>query len=133
MGEPEDRIKALKSTLAGYPSYQSIRKKYKKKQLNYYKKGAFSGDKKMAWWSLSKDAKVALDEERRKGRFGGLVGQAPYWTLQEKGKEEVGIPAKRFIYDAVKEWEALLGQEIKQWIGGYSPQEINLGKKYGGE
>ena len=79
---------------------------------------------KLAWWALSTGKRTGtvnvrklLDQMRDQGRFGGMPGTAPYWTIQEKGLQEVGIKGINYLKSAVEQWKTSLGVEVTNWIG----------------
>jgi len=116
------KIKALRAKLGQQPSYRLLRGKYFR-QSDDFSTGRPPKDPKMAWWALPKKAKKLLDEMREAGQFGGKAGQAPYWLIQEKGLGEVGIQSLQYLKSSVDEWELSIRNDVRQWVGGYSPAE----------
>ena len=50
-----------------------------------------------AWWSLSKQQKEALEEQREAGKFGGKPPMAPYWWVQEEGNAGARVLGQHYI------------------------------------
>lgn len=91
----------------------------KDRPANYIPLGAPpKGDTKRAWWYLSKRAKEKLAEMRRAGYFGGRVGKAPYWYVQESGNTEVGIEPLAFVARAMDAFDTNLPNVLKNYFGG---------------
>lgn len=57
------------------------------------------------WWSLSREQKESLEEQRALGRFGGQPPAALYWYVQEDGNGAARVSPQRY---AAKAWEAAL-------------------------
>ena len=72
----------------------------------------------MAWWYLSHEAKEILFEERLKGRFGGTMGKAPYWNVQNQGEPKANVEALYFIQKALARWQGRAGVEINSFMRG---------------
>ena len=49
------------------------------------------------WWSLSKQQKEALEEQREAGMFGGKPPMAPYWWVQEEGNAGAMVVGQHYI------------------------------------
>ncbi len=73
----------------------------------------------LAWWYLTARAKKILYEERLKGRFGGMVGKAPYRYVQERGNQAANVEALFYIKKAIERWETRSNAKINQFIRGY--------------
>lgn len=67
---------------------------------------------KMAWHGLGRDsesrraAQEDLAMAREAGAYGGVVGESPYYYIQEKGNAEVGITGRHFIENAIQDFES---------------------------
>jgi hypothetical protein len=93
-GGSEDK-KAPSGTIAEFlndPAYSKYR-------------SVFATRGKHAWWNLPVKARNALAMERARGRFGGEVGESPYYYLQEEGKSDVKIKSRHFIGNAIQDFE----------------------------
>lgn len=99
-------------------SYNQILKGYRKGRENIINLGAPPPKgAKDAWKYLSREAKAKLEEARNAGMFGGIPGAAPYWLVQERGKEIVGVAGTHYLQRAIKTWQEKYHIEIKQWLG----------------
>lgn len=59
------------------------------------------------WWSLSREMKEALEEQRSLGKFGGQPPKALYWWIQEEGNAGGRVPAQHYRQRA---WNYALSQ-----------------------
>jgi len=73
-------------------------------------------NKSWAWYYLSQEQKRALDEGRRQGKWGGMVGMAPYFWPQEKGEPKARIKPIGFLQESVDEMRAQIPVILKRFI-----------------
>ena len=89
-----------------------------KGQGRYIPIGKYPADPKMAWHFLSRQAKQKLAEMRQQGHFGGEVGEAPYWGVQERGDASVGIEPLHFVKLAMEIWDTTIDEKIYRFLRG---------------
>jgi len=73
-------------------------------------------DKSWAWYYLSQEQKRALDEGRRQGKWGGMVGMAPYFWIQEYGKAAARVKPILFLEESLQEMRAQIPAILKRFI-----------------
>jgi hypothetical protein len=105
IGRTNSPSSAPSGTIAAFlEEYPQYRRKFGKKG-------------KKAWWGLPFEARKRLAEERKQGLWGGIAGEAPYYSLQEEGKAEVDIRGRHFIETGIQNLETHLRKIMSRELG----------------
>lgn len=68
--------------------------------------------KHLAWWVLPNEAKVLLEQGRRRGEYGGIPTKAPYWHIQNVGSAAATIVGNQYVERALADIERLWNRAL---------------------
>lgn len=69
-----------------------------------------------AWWALSRRAREELLRQRLAGRFGGEMGKAPYWHVQEVGEPHAQVEPHFYLERALRQFHEALPGSLRRYL-----------------